>query len=532
MELIIYVGVLVVIAVAMVNVLPLLFSGRGNVESRQAVREQLGFSLERIAQDVRAASVITTPANAGDANPTLLLTIGGGISVTSPDIAGDVGQHSSLVLDASGNPVVSYWDYPNSDLKLLHCNDVNCAAGGDSITSPDTAGNVGGFTSLVLDSSGFPVVSYYDYLNGDLKLLHCNDVNCAAGGDSITSPDTVGDVGQDTSLVLDSAGYPVVSYYAAAGDLKLLHCNDVNCAAGGDSITSPDTTGYVGRETSLALDALGYPVVSYYYEADAAFQVTADLKLLHCNDVNCAAGGDSTTSLDTAVDVGEYNSLVLDAAGYPVVSYFDATNSDLKLLHCNDVNCAAGGDSITSPDTAGFVGSHTSLALDAAGYPVVSYFGATTADLKILHCNDVNCAAGGDSITSPDTTGNIGWHTSLVFDAAGYPVVSYYDTTNTGLKLLHCNDSNCTLGDTVTYCVATNQLRRAASGAACDGTAPALTPTTVTVAAPTFTRVVNTNTQFGRTTVAIQISLAMTAGDAVSGEQYTESLRTTVTMRP
>src|SRR3989344_2603915 len=302
MELIIYVGVLVVIAVAMVNILPLLFSGRGNVESRQAVREQLGFSLERIAQDVRAASVITTPANAGDANPTLLLTIGGGISVTSPDIAGDVGQHSSLVLDASGNPVVSYWDYPHSDLKLLHCNDVNCAAGGDSITSPDTAG----------------------------------------------------DVGQDTSLVLDSAGYPVVSYYAAAGDLKLLHCNDVNCAAGGDSITSPDTTGYVGRETSLALDALGYPVVSYYYEADAAFQVTADLKLLHCNDVNCAAGGDSITSPDTAGDVGEYNSLVLDAAGYPVVSYFDATNSDLKLLHCNDVNCAAGGDSITSPDTAGF----------------------------------------------------------------------------------------------------------------------------------------------------------------------------------
>src|SRR3989344_3488075 len=214
MELIIYVGVLVVIAVAMVNILPLLFSGRGNVESRQAVREQLGFSLERIAQDVRAASVITTPANAGDANPTLLLTIGGGISVPSPDIAGDVGQHSSLVLDASGNPVVSYWDYPNSDLKLLHC----------------------------------------------------NDVNCAAGGDSITSPDTVGEVGQDASLVLDSAGYPVVSYYAAAGDLKLLHCNDVNCAAGGDSITSPDTTGYVGRETYIALDALGYPVVSSYYE--------------------------------------------------------------------------------------------------------------------------------------------------------------------------------------------------------------------------------------------------------------------------
>jgi hypothetical protein len=84
-----------------------------------------------------------------------------------------------MVLSAKGNPVISYLDATKEVLKILHCDDPNCA--GDetgNIAAPDTSGNPGLFTSIGLDSSGYPVVSYYDFANGDLKLLHCMSQSC------------------------------------------------------------------------------------------------------------------------------------------------------------------------------------------------------------------------------------------------------------------------------------------------------------------------------------------------------------------
>ena len=317
-----------------------------------------------------------------------------GNSITSPDTGRF--EHSSLALDASGNPVVSYYDGTNGDLKMLHCGDANCSSG-NVITSPDTVGTVGLYTSLALEAGGNPVVSYDDATNGDLRVLHCNDSDCDGIGESISSPDTVGGVGQWTSLALDTGGNPVVSYSDGTNrDLKVLHCNDPNCSGGGESITSPDTAGSVGEWTSLALDASGNPVVSYLDDTNG------DLKVLHCGNTTCSSGN-SITSPDTAGFVGKFPSLALDASGNPIVSYLDDTNGDLKVLHCGNSTCSA-GNTIASPDTAGVVGGWNSLTLDASGNPVVSYHDNANGDLKVLHCGNPNCTlvADGDGDGVPD----------------------------------------------------------------------------------------------------------------------------------
>jgi hypothetical protein len=97
--------------------------------------------------------------------------------ITTVDGAGTVGESSSLALNGS-NPVMSYWDRTNANLKVAICT-ANCATASPTwvITTVDSAGNVGDYTSVALNG-GNPVVSYYDTTNRDLKLATCT-ANCA-----------------------------------------------------------------------------------------------------------------------------------------------------------------------------------------------------------------------------------------------------------------------------------------------------------------------------------------------------------------
>jgi hypothetical protein len=360
-------------------------------------------------------------------------------SIVTVDSAGDVGSYDSLVLDAAGNPVISYYDFDNADLKVAHCDDTDCAGGGERFAPADSGGIVGGSTSLLLDAAGNPVISYYDFSNRDLKLAHCDDVDCAGGGDSVATVDSSdGFVGEYNSLVLDAAGNPVISYYDFTNrDLKLAHCDDANCTGGGDSVVTVDGEGSVGEYNSLVLDAAGNPVISYYDESHG------DLKVAHCDDANCAGGGESIVAADTVGAVGQFPSLVLDAAGNPVIAYHAGGRADLKVAHCDDANCAGGGESVVTLDSGGVVGRFTSLVLDAAGNPVISYLDSTNQDLKVAHCDDANCAGVGDRLVTVDSAGDVGWYTSLELDAAGNPVVSYRDIANQDLKLAHCDQASC-----------------------------------------------------------------------------------------
>ncbi|WP_457668973.1 hypothetical protein [Thiolapillus sp.] len=340
------------------------------------------------------------------------------------DSGGMVGDYTSLALDASGYPVISYYDGTNLDLKLAHCNDAYCTGGDESIVTVDSDDWVGRHTSLALDASGYPVISYADVANGDLKLAHCNDANCEGGDDSIVTVDSSGT--RYTSLVLDAGGHPVISYNAGNFDLKLAHCFNSDCSS--RSLVTVDSGGSVGLFTSLALDASGHPVISYYDSTNG------DLKLAHCNDANCAGDDESLVTVDSSGTVGAYTSLALDASGYPVISYYDSTNGDLKLAHCNDANCEGGDESLVTVDSDGNVGTFTSLALDASGNPVISYIDFTNYDLKLVHCNDNFCTGGDELIVTLDS-GYVREYTSLALDASGNPVISYPDYANNSLNL-------------------------------------------------------------------------------------------------
>jgi len=95
----------------------------------------------------------------------------------------------------------------------------------------------------------------------------------------------------------------------------------------------------------------------------------------------------SFTNLDSAGDVG--TSITIGADGLPVISYYDATNLDLKVAHCSDLACSSAA--LKALDSAGYVGYYTSITIGADGLPVISYLDWANGDLKTAHCANAFC---------------------------------------------------------------------------------------------------------------------------------------------
>lgn len=72
-----------------------------------------------------------------------------------------------MALDGAGNPHVSYQDPVNRNLKYAYYDGSEW-----HLEVVDTAGDVGWYTSIELDSLDLPHISYYDWTNGDLKYAH------------------------------------------------------------------------------------------------------------------------------------------------------------------------------------------------------------------------------------------------------------------------------------------------------------------------------------------------------------------------
>jgi hypothetical protein len=179
---------------------------------------------------------------------------------------GGVGWGSSLVVDQNGIPKVSYCDFTNSKLKYA-------LRGNDGLWLKQTLDNACsllegvGETSLALDASGNPHITYwsvrtlkYAYYDGS---WHYQELNSSNGGD----------VGRGNSLTRDQDGWFHVSYVFCTDTpltnctLKYAHRNLTNWVIFNPPIDTVQPNG----QTSIAVDDHGGVHICYRKDGDLKY---------------------------------------------------------------------------------------------------------------------------------------------------------------------------------------------------------------------------------------------------------------------
>jgi len=283
---------------------------------------------------------------------------------------GGVEIGTSLALDSSDTPHISYFDFAKSDLKYAKWNGATW-----DIETVDPLGDVGWYSSIALDSSDTPHISYYDIT--DKNLLYATKMGSTWFSFVV---DSAGDVGSYSSIAVDKSIDKVRISYLDATNYWLKY-------AGGDpsywDIRVVDPSGDIGMWTSIAVDSQGYQHISYIkYIQPSEY---ANLKYAKWTGYTW-----DIQFVDTTANVGYFNSIAVDSNDIPHISYFDLTDYDLKFAEKTGTTTW-----FREKVDLEYVGWHTSIALDSDDYAHISYYAAT-------HYNDLRYATEAPPNNPPD----------------------------------------------------------------------------------------------------------------------------------
>lgn len=284
--------------------------------------------------------------------------------------------YTSLAIGHDGNPVISYYA---GQLWVAKCNDPSCSGGNETLSQVDGVGNAGQYNSIAIGTDGNPVISYYTATAADLRVARCNDPACAGADETITTVDSAADVGQHSSLAIGTDGFPVISYHSwLDGKLRVAHCNDAACSGGDETQTTiPESGTNMGRHTSIAIGIDGKPVISHHDATNGNLRVTL------CANLACTAS--NTHHADgEGWAANDGTSAVIGSNGRAVIAYRESDAGDLKLARCLNGFCQQ--DSVV--DSLENVGFYPSMALGVDGNLVISYWDGTNGDLKVAVVKD------------------------------------------------------------------------------------------------------------------------------------------------
>ncbi len=247
--------------------------------------------------------------------------------------ADSVASALSVALDNQKIPAISYSDEDTKSVKLARCNSNACDA-----PTIHTLATAGGFTSdVTFDSQDKPIVAYVDGMNADLKIAFCQDSACSTWT-TIPLDDNAVSM-QKPSLEMNSSGYPVISYYRHVDSpvnsvSQLLRCHDALCA----DFTIVDLAASVGNAFTgtMRLAASDIPVMLHFTQ-NLVNQYNA-VKYVRCNDSLCSSLQVEIIAEGASIEIVS-DTMDLDSQDRAYIVYFDRIHGTTNLVRCVDADC-------------------------------------------------------------------------------------------------------------------------------------------------------------------------------------------------
>jgi len=282
-----------------------------------------------------------------------------------------IGQYASLAKSCQNQ--VSYYEELGGDLYYSY--KIGSVWNNENVDQTGDVGRWGtslAFVNLPISITPLPSILYYDQTNAKLKHAYrvgANDWTISVLDDSGPS------LSYSTENTSSGPGEILAhgSYYKggpAFASMSLMYAYLVQT---GDSAWAWGTEevegGGAGFDNSIAVDASKTPHISY-----------RKWTLFGPDYLKYAKKTGNTwypEVVESCIDCGRYTSIALDNLGNPAISYYDAYNGELKFAYKR-----GGTWHIERVDTVGDVGEFTSLAIDSTGRPHISYYDRTNGKVK------------------------------------------------------------------------------------------------------------------------------------------------------
>lgn len=369
-------------------------------------------------------------------------------SCTAVESTGTVGTNSKIAMTPDGNPYAMFTN--TSATPTLYsaeyvgsggtgCDVATWSSCADAIITSTDAGAVavgpdgtryGLYYTSAGSSSTANLAEYVGAGNGSgctSTAWDCNGIGATTNGTPVAMLGVVG----------DGTVYAVATNGIGAGAQQVL-------------CTRPSGGGFsCSAFTDLAMPSFGSnnidgtKAISYYGTGS---------NLVYAEYVGSGGSCSNTAWACTTVDgtgtVGQYSSLSYATDGTAYISYYDGTNFNLKVAYFvgSGGNCDTMGGSdawqCTTVDGTGTTGQYTSIAFAPDNTPYVSYYDAAgNNNLRLAYFvgSGGNCDTTGGSdawqCTTIESTNDVGQYSSLSFGNDGVPYISYYDVTNSAMRV-------------------------------------------------------------------------------------------------